>query len=262
MSAVEKGLLDPKHFFKHSATQFNHAQDLLENYDFCGDERILVVGCRDGKVAAELSSKVPQGQVVGLDSDQKSLTFAKERFNASNHSNLTFANGDITEIGKIGDFDLIVSFSYLHYVKDQKTALQNIKKNLKDSGRIILMLYRKCHAQWDALDKTAKLSKWKHIFESYDPGYYEYLPDSYQNMLNEVGLERFKATFTPEEIISYSSIDIFKNFMRGWLPHLKILPQEHHDEFLDLFMNEYMKNLGISDIAGEIKIPFVRLVVI
>ncbi|AUH72803.1 hypothetical protein [Legionella sainthelensi] len=121
------------------------------------------------------------------------------------------------------------------------------------------MLYRKCKAQWDALNKTSAHTKWSHYFKNYDPGYYEYLPTSYQELLNASGLGRFKAEFTTEEQISYEDIETFTNFMKGWLPHLNILPKEHHDEFLSLFITDYLNNLNTS--ISKITIPFVRLII-
>lgn len=254
-----KVLWDPEHYFKHSATQFGHATGLLKNYLFKGDESILDVGCGDGKITAAIANLVPNGKVIGLDKDITTIKFAQAKFQPTNHHNLSFLHGDVTQISELGKFDLIVSFSCLHFVKDQFTALINIRNNLKENGHIMLMLYRKCKAQWDALNKTSANKKWYHYFENYDPGYYEYQPVPYQQLLNKSGLGKFKAEFTVEEQISYENLTTFTNFIKGWLPHLNILPQEYHDEFLSLFITDYLSNLNTS--INKITIPFVRLVI-
>jgi len=251
---------NPEYYSKHSATQLGHARDLLETYPFKGNEFILDIGCGDGKITAAIASLVPEGRVVGLDIDTKNIAFAQEKFPVNNYSNLQFTHADITKMDKLGEFDLIVSFSCLHYVKDQLSALKNIKNNLKADGKLILMLYRKCKAQWSALDAACNDSRWQHYFNGYDPGYYEYLPDSYQGLLNQAGLAQFYSQFTSEEIVSYENIVVFSNFIKGWLPHLNILPDQYHTEFLDLFLREYFKNLGINARDG-INIPFVRLII-
>ncbi|CZG59543.1 class I SAM-dependent methyltransferase [Legionella pneumophila] len=260
-ASIKKGLWSPEHYFKNSSTQFGHARSLLENYPFKGNESILDIGCGDGKITADLAGIVPNGKIVGLDNNLSTLEFARNKFNAETHPNLEFIEGDITDIEKLGDFDLIISFSCLHFVKDQPAALTNIKKNLADNGQIILMLYRKCRAQWGALDDVSTNPKWAQFFENYDPGYYEYLPDCYQILLNESGLGQFKSAFTKEEILTYENLEIFKNFIKGWLPHLNVLPSELHDEFLGLFLKKYLFNLDIFDTVGKIDIPFVRLIV-
>ena len=257
---AKRTLWSPEYYFKHSTTQFVHARNLLENYFFRGDEVILDLGCGDGKITATLANLVPNGRVIGVDIDPIALDFARKTFHTGNHKNLTFIEGNAETIEKLDEFDLIVSFSCLHYVRDQPTAMKNIKNNLKENGRIILMLYRKCKAQWSALDKASMDLRWQQYFEGYHAGYYEYLPDSYQNILDNVGLEQFKAVFTPEETITYENVEKFTSFITGWLPHLNILPHQYHAEFLNLFKTEYFNNLGINH-NGLINIPFVRLVV-
>ncbi len=259
-TVAKKTLWSPEYYSKHSATQFGHARNLLENYSFRGDEAILDIGCGDGKITETLANLVPDGRVIGVDSDSTALDFARKTFHTGINKNLEFIEGDAAKLDKLDDFDLIVSFSCLHYVQDQKAALINIKNNLKKDGNIILMLYRKCKAQWNALDKTSMDLRWQHYFEGYHAGYYEYLPDSYQELLNAVGLGRFNAIFTPEETISYDNVEKFTNFITGWLPHLNVLPHQYHAEFLDLFKREYFNNLNITQ-TGVINIPFVRLTV-
>ncbi|MFO2970991.1 class I SAM-dependent methyltransferase [Legionella pneumophila serogroup 10] len=261
IASIKKGLWSPEHYFKNSSTQFGHAKSLLENYPFKGNESILDIGCGDGKITADLARIVPNGRIVGLDNNPSTLEFARAKFNSETHPNLEFVEGDITDIKKLGEFDLIMSFSCLHFVKDQPAALANIKNNLADNGQIILMLYRKCRAQWDALDNVSTNPKWSQFFENYDPGYFEYLPDSYQIMLNESDLGRFKSVFTKEEVLIYDNLEVFKNFIKGWLPHLNVLPSDLHEEFLDIFLERYLNNLGTTDLAGKIRIPFIRLVV-
>lgn len=260
-ASIKKGLWSPEHYFKNSATQFGHARSLLENYPFKGSETILDIGCGDGKITAGLAGIVPEGKVIGLDNNRSTLEFAKEKFNSETYPNIEFVEGDITDVTKLGEFDLIVSFSCLHFVKDQLAALTGIRNNLADNGQIILMLYRKCRAQWGALDSVSTNPKWALFFENYDPGYYEYLPDSYQIMLYESGLGQFKSVFTEEEILTYENLEVFKNFIKGWLPHLNVLPGEFHDEFLNLFLKEYLFNLGCTNLTSKIEIPFVRLIV-
>lgn len=256
---AKTGLWNPEYYYKHSSTQFDHANRLINAYPFKGNEAILDIGCGDGKISANLASLVPEGRVIGLDCDLEALSFAQVTFSSEVHPNLRFMHGDITQIDKLGNFDLIVSFSCLHFIRDQLAALKNIKNNLKEDGKIILMLYRKCKYQWDALDKVIEDEKWRQYFKNYDPGYYEYLPDTYQALLKTANLNQFKAEFTAEEKIHYESGEEFNKFIKGWLPHLNILPNQYYPEFLDLFRYEYFNNLNIDE--NKIDVPFRRLVV-
>jgi trans-aconitate 2-methyltransferase len=61
---------NPENYRLHSSQQQKWAREILARLELRGDERILDLGCGDGKVTAEVARRVPHGQVVGLDSSQ------------------------------------------------------------------------------------------------------------------------------------------------------------------------------------------------
>ena len=64
---------------------------LIAQLKLKGDERILDIGCGDGKITAEISSLVPNGSVLGIDSEPDMIKFALSKFSTSNFSNLEFS---------------------------------------------------------------------------------------------------------------------------------------------------------------------------
>ena len=56
------------------------AQEVLALLDLNGSERILDVGCGEGKITAEIASRVPRGLVVGVDPSHDMIGFAKKHF--------------------------------------------------------------------------------------------------------------------------------------------------------------------------------------
>ena len=58
---------NPVDYHRHSYPQYAFALGLLERLRLNGDERILDVGCGDGKVTAALAARVPRGSVLGID---------------------------------------------------------------------------------------------------------------------------------------------------------------------------------------------------
>ena len=56
------------------------AQEVLALLDLKGSERILDVGCGEGKITAEIASRVPRGSVVGVDPSRDMIGFAKRHF--------------------------------------------------------------------------------------------------------------------------------------------------------------------------------------
>lgn len=49
------------------------ARWLLESLELEGTERVLDLGCGDGRVTAELARRVPEGSVLGLDASESMI---------------------------------------------------------------------------------------------------------------------------------------------------------------------------------------------
>src|SRR5262249_828930 len=63
-----------------SALQKWLAGKSLAGLDVRGSERVLDVGCGDGKITAEIAERLPSGSVVGVDPSTGMITFAREHF--------------------------------------------------------------------------------------------------------------------------------------------------------------------------------------
>ena len=74
----------------NSEVQQGWARELIPKLNLRGDERVLDVGCGDGKVTAEIARAVPRGQVLGMDASPEMIAFAKKTFPVSKVSNLKF----------------------------------------------------------------------------------------------------------------------------------------------------------------------------
>jgi trans-aconitate methyltransferase len=57
---------DPADYHKYSYPQYAFALALVERLRLQGTERILDLGCGDGKVTAELAARVPHGSALGI----------------------------------------------------------------------------------------------------------------------------------------------------------------------------------------------------
>ncbi|NJD76821.1 MAG: class I SAM-dependent methyltransferase [Candidatus Methanoperedens sp.] len=55
-----------------------------------GDERVLDIGCSDGKVTADIARKLPGGSVLGIDNSEEMICFTQKNFSTETHSNLAF----------------------------------------------------------------------------------------------------------------------------------------------------------------------------
>ena len=73
---------NPNDYQQHSSQQQKWAKEILPMLHLKGDERILDIGCGDGKITAEVARHVPQGSVVGLDASAEMIDFADKQYSS------------------------------------------------------------------------------------------------------------------------------------------------------------------------------------
>ncbi|HXP11963.1 MAG TPA: class I SAM-dependent methyltransferase, partial [Acidobacteriaceae bacterium] len=121
-----------------SALQAAMASEVLALLDLKGTERVLDIGCGNGKTTAEIAGRLDQGSVVGVDASADMVAFAATH--EADHSNLQFARADARQLPYKDEFDLVVSFNALHWIPQQNQALRSIRNALKQDGRAQLRL--------------------------------------------------------------------------------------------------------------------------
>jgi trans-aconitate methyltransferase len=110
--------------------QMEWGERLMAELVLSGNERILDLGCGDGGLTVKLSTLVPHGEVVGVDSSHGMLDVARRH----KRDNLRFELVDINHLCFASEFDLIFSNATLHWVRDHKRLLQNVLDALNDNG--------------------------------------------------------------------------------------------------------------------------------
>jgi SAM-dependent methyltransferase len=66
------------------------ADEQLGRLTLDGGERILDVGCGDGKITAEISARLPRGSALGVDPSRDMIAFASSRFGPPAQATLRF----------------------------------------------------------------------------------------------------------------------------------------------------------------------------
>lgn len=256
----DRGDLDAKHYKANSQLQFSLAQDPLANHPFRGDERVLDVGCGDGKITTQIAEKVPHGQVLGIDKSLSMIELAKLSFPVEIHQNLEFKVEDIQHLSAGETYDLITSFSCLHWVKNQVVALEKIKQLLNPKGKVMVVTFPRCATFWDPIEFVADKAKWNKYFR-HNPRPYHFLnEDDYKKAARELGL---KITFieTSEHVAKFKGKKGFEDYVRGWLPFLIDLPKSLHDKFLEEIGDKALEIVPL-DAQGNVNHPYDKIVII
>ncbi len=160
---------DAPGYARIAALQEAMAAEVLALLELKGDERVLDLGCGNGKVTAQIAARVPDGSVIGVDASAEMIAFAAEHFV---QRNLRFETCDIRELKYREEFDLVVSFNALHWIPDQDSAVRAIRAAMKLGAMAQLRLVpdgeRKSLEM--VLEETRKSPRWAAYFPGFrDP---------------------------------------------------------------------------------------------
>lgn len=98
-------------------------------------DRLLDIGCGTGALLYALSRTSPTVRLAGVDASREMLAVARERVG----SFAELKQGWAEQI-PFGDesFDVVVSTSVLHYIRDPMTALAEMLRVLRSGGRLVI----------------------------------------------------------------------------------------------------------------------------
>ncbi|MBN8510019.1 MAG: methyltransferase domain-containing protein [Burkholderiales bacterium] len=122
----------------HSGLQAAMAAEVLARLALRGDERLLDLGCGDGKLSVQVAQRLAQGSVLGVDASADMIGWAQRHFGEV--PNLRFEVADARALPYREAFDQVLSFNALHWVPDQEAALRGIRRALRPGGRALLRL--------------------------------------------------------------------------------------------------------------------------
>jgi trans-aconitate methyltransferase len=232
-------------YAKNSISQQASAEDFMGSATLEGTEHILDVGCGDGKITAAMAQKVQQGAVIGVDLSASMIQTAQTAF--SNQENLSFCVQDAACIDYDEEFDLITSFTVMHWVLKQMDALERFEKALKPGGKLwIQMPTGLPQAMQQALDQTVSKERWQKVFVGFTAPWRFYQPDEYGALLVKAHLTPIclEVTQTHERFPSRAA---FHGFLKQWFPYLRPLPAEQKEAFLTDLLDNYLRLLPPDD---------------
>ncbi len=242
---------DAKDYARRSGLQEAMAAEVLALLDLKGTERVLDVGCGDGKITAEIASRVPQGSVVGVDPSQDMIAFASSHFAAAAHPNLRFEVADARDLAFREEFDLVVSFNALHWIPQQDEALRSIRSAMKPRAVAQLRLVPKGERKSleDVLEETRLSPRWARYYPGFHDPYLHLTPEQYGELAEHNGLHVLRI-HTEAKAWDFQSREAFFKFgLVTFIEWSRMLPEAERPAFVTDVLDRY--RAVAADRAGE-----------
>ena len=221
-----------------SGLQQQMAAEALALLTLAGTERVLDIGCGQGKVTAEIAARVPRGRVVGVDPSRDMIDFATAHFDAGN---LRFEVGDARALTFDAEFDCVVSFNAIHWVPDQDAALQSIRRALLPTGRALLRLVPMGERKSleTVVEETRTAARWRSAFAGFIDPYLRLTPDQYRAAAARNGFRVLQITCMTKEW-DFGTHDAFFAFCAvGLVAWTSRLAQDARAAFIDDVLTRY-----------------------
>jgi len=226
------------------------ATEVLALLQLSGTERVLDLGCGNGKVTAQIAARVPEGNVIGVDASAEMIAFAAESFPAAQHPNLRFEVSDIRRLRFREEFDLIVSLNALHWIPDQNVALRSIYCAMKRDAVAQLRLVpdgpRK--SLETVIEETRKSPRWAAYFQDFRDPYLHLTPEQYADVAERNGF-RVRHIYTADKAWDFKERAAFEaSCMVTLIEWTKRLAEDERLAFVRDVLDRYRPIAGAESV--------------
>lgn len=243
-----------------SSQQKKWGRELLSKLRLGGGERVLDIGCGDGKLTAEIAELVPDGHVRGIDSSPEMIGFARKAFPPEIHPNLSWEVKDAQELDYNGEFEVVFSNAVLHWVLEQLPVLHGVKRSLGRCGRILFQMGGRGNASnvVEVLAAMLAREEWGRYFTDFTIPYRFCAPEEYTGWLREAGLNPLRVELVPKDMTHEGRDGLAAWIRTTWLPFTQRIPEELRDDFISELVDGYL-DTHPPDKAGLVHVDAIRL---
>ncbi|WP_444936574.1 class I SAM-dependent methyltransferase [Microbulbifer sp. JMSA004] len=232
-------------YVKASKMQWHQAMEAIERCPFQKAKSILDVGCGDGRITRYIAENLEHGSVIGVDLTEDMIKHAREMH--GDVPNLSFQQMSADELTFNKKFDMIFSFSCLHWVKNQAKVWEGFHKYLKDNGEVVSVVgFQAGHENfWDTVDDFQNSNEWKPYFTDFHDPYNHFSLQEMRNFIENAGFYLSRI----DEIYKVEYFETKKNltdFFLSWVPQFRHIPSPHREKFANQVIEEYLRKIHIK----------------
>jgi trans-aconitate methyltransferase len=245
---------------RNSQGQQMWARELIGKLSLKGTEKILDLGCGDGKVTAEIACSVSEGSVTGIDSSRSMIGLAEEKHPPELYPNLSFRLMNAGRLSFEECFDVVFSNAALHWVINQKSVVEGIFRSLKTTGKILLQMGGKGNARYilATLDEILSEPEWRPYFRNFEFPFV--FPDTldYETLLSESGFIVKRVELIPKDMEHAGRRGLEGWIRSAWLPYIQQVPDNKRKRFIEEITMRYIEHVPM-DLNGKVHVAMVRL---
>ena len=248
---------DAKDYAQNSSAQESWANELVDKLALQGGERLLDIGCGDGKITNSIAQKLMNGTVVGIDRSESMIKLANSQFDLPH---LSFYTMNATDISTPVKFDVAFSNAALHWVKDHSAVLRGLKKCLKQNSKILFQMggYGNAQDVLEVVELVTASKEWAKYFNDFVYPYNFCSISDYEKWLPDAGYKAKRIELINKDMVHKNKEDL-KGWLRTtWFPYTDQLPEKKREEFLSLVIEKYTNAMPV-DSEGKTHVNMVRL---
>jgi trans-aconitate 2-methyltransferase len=215
--------------------------------------KVVDLGCGTGELTRRLADRLPDSDVVGIDTSEEMLAEAR----TFERPGLRFERRDLRDLE--GEWDLIFSHATIHWVEDHHTLIRELFSRTAPEGQLALQFpSNHHHAAHKLVLETASeepfktaLGGWKWV--------YPLLPvAAYAEILYEAGAEDLRVF---EKV--YPHVMDNADALAAWLAGTTLVPylERMDDVTKEYFMQVFRSKLRRLWPSGPLFYPFRRIFV-
>lgn len=251
---------DADEYARNSSAQLAWAQELMGKLSLRGDERILDIGCGDGKITAELARLVPRGEVVGVDNSSEMIRRASSAFPPASVANLSFQRMDAGALSSDAPFDVAFSNAALHWLRDHAAMLRGVAACLKPGGRLLFQMGGRGNGAeiFSILNEIIAAEPWRPHFQGFEFPWGFYGPEEYAGWLAAAGLQGKRIELLPRDMKQKGRDGLTGWVRTTWMPYTERVPEPLRETFLSEAVDRYLARHPLTA-EGEAVVRMVRL---
>jgi len=225
-----EGITQANEYQKNSDLQWQWAMDSLASFSFNENEKVLDLGCGNGKITAYIAEKVPLGIVVGLDISATMLALARQNYSADN---LLYMHGDARSLPFVDQFDKVTALLSFNWIMEQQQALNSLYKVLKPGGRALLILPGKLPSSLGNVTVAlVQTERWAPYFPDFKQVKFYASIEEYVPMLESANL-KVNSTKESDDFTYFADKTALIGFFRPLCNYIDQLSHQLQEEFIE-----------------------------